>query len=580
MNSLFKNFKTTKLARKLIRKMALIIAASFVLSTLIAFVIFWPRLRDDAQGRAIAINEYITDSINELFLNLEGYADLLISSPTLQEKLEEFQRFHSQDSMADIETTLLSSMPASSNVRAVTLQCSDDFFQAGHLGTEDYDLLESSWYHSFLKDSTTSAWSSFYASEIDDHSRNTILRLSVSNINDRQYTIAVFYDADPLMEKIDWLTENMYNGYALAIPYEKEYALFYESGDTANITTQLDVTDNPKQLISKNDIKGYYYFSTIPASNWIFCGYLSYASFNSNLLPFIVLLFIIIAVMAILLFIFLFPSVNATFAPLGKLEATMRKVSESGPDFYSEIQSDDEIGVLSDVFNDMLDDMRISTEEKIEQGKREQMLQSSLMLSQINSHFFYNTLNMINSLSRQGRLEDVIRANTALTTIFQDCLRSMKTGMTDTVMQEITITNCYWSIATLNPQNKAELIWDIPDELLNDKIPKNIIQPLVENALFHGLDDLQTGIKSGWIKISLQKAHEQLVLTVSNNGLPVNPEILIQLNADTAEEPLRNDRHIGIPNIKRRLHLLYGDSARIEITSDTITECLIYIPAQ
>ena len=87
----------------------------------------------------------------------------------------------------------------------------------------------------------------------------------------------------------------------------------------------------------------------------------------------------------------------------------MKNVSANGPDCYSPVQTDDEIGELSDVFNDMLDELRIQHEQSLEQQSREQLLTYNLMVSQINSHFFYNTLSVINSLARLGRNEDVIR---------------------------------------------------------------------------------------------------------------------------------------------------------------------------
>ena len=437
--------------------------------------------------------------------------------------------------MKAIQSLLFSIIPASSNVRAVILEWSGKSFQAGDISQQDWEQLQSSLFPISQNGYSESIWSALYTAEVDEQTRNSLFQVSQGTIDDQPYTLTVIYNADSLIERIDWLTKNIYTGYSLAVLDDKDYVLFFESSDTANIAAQLENLGELKQLVTKDDFNGYYYFAAIPASNWIFCGFISSAFFNSGLVPFLILLFIICMVLALLVFVFLIPSVNTTIVPLKKLEETMKKVSESGPDFYSEIQSDDEIGSLSDVFNDMLDDMRINTEEKIEREKREQLLHYSLMLSQINSHFFYNTLNMISSLARQKRYEDVLQANIALTTIFQDCLRSLETGMTDTIIQEYGIVNCYWTIAALDPQNKAKLIWDIPDDLWEESIPKNIIQPIVENALFHGLDDPQTGIKSGWIKISFQKKPGQLILTISNNGLPILPETLNKLNTYRVE---------------------------------------------
>ncbi|MCD8115925.1 MAG: ATP-binding protein [Oscillospiraceae bacterium] len=108
------------------------------------------------------------------------------------------------------------------------------------------------------------------------------------------------------------------------------------------------------------------------------------------------------------------------------------------------------------------------------------------------------------------------------------------------------------------------------------RIPKNIIQPLVENALFHGLDDADTGVKSGWIKVSVSRSTDCLRIEVSNTGAVIPPDVLAHINAPDAVTD--GDAHIGLANIRRRLDLIYGDSATLTITSGGITRVVICMP--
>ena len=131
-------------------------------------------------------------------------------------------------------------------------------------------------------------------------------------------------------------------------------------------------------------------------------------------------------------------------------------------------------------------------------------------------------------------------------------------------------------IEALDPANEAALSWDIPEDLMEKLIPKNIIQPLVENALFHGLDNAETGRKSGWIKVSMMQDGDELVLSVSNNGTPIEPDLLAKL--DAGEEWSSGGSHIGLANIRRRLEMIYGDDACLTIVSGDVTKVTIRMP--
>ena len=576
MNKLLQQFTPTRLGRKLIGRIALVTAISLVLSFGLSYALFWPQLRDDAHEQADSASRVITLAINETLEDLDGYVDYMTSSELLSDRLEICNDQPTMENFLAVENTLRNLKSISANMRAVALiDWERGYYQAGLLGEQDRQLLRSTWVTDNASASPARSWSSLYVSEVEKP-ENTICRISVCVIAGHPCTLGIFYDANTLMEQIESLAKTTYTGYLLT---DRSGGLqgpsFYKSGDVGNAEA-VAAAYGGQEPYSTKDSKGHYFITTIPVSGWRLVGFIDRTTFNASLTPFIWLLFLICLVLGLLIVILFIPSVNRILSPLGELKAAMENVSVRGGDYYSSVQTDDEIGELSDVFNDMLDELRVQNELALEQQSREQLLTYNLMVSQINSHFFYNTLSVINSLSRQGRTDDVIRANTALTTIFQDCLRSQSAAVGDTVAQEKSIVECYWVIESLEPTNEAKLCWSIPEELLNKRIPKNIIQPLVENALFHGLDDVETGRKTGWIDVSLCEENSSLYLAVSNNGSPIAADTLARLNAD---EPLPDtSSHIGLANIRRRLRMIYGDDATLTITSDDITTVSIRMP--
>ena len=576
MDKLLKRFTPTKLGRKLIDRILLVAVIGLVFSFGFAYALFWPQLRDDAHESAASASRVITLSLGETLENLDGYVGYMTSSELLKSRLAVYKDLTTEENRLAVCETLEDLKSISANMRAVVLiDWTGSYFQAGLLGRQDRELLQSTWVTASAFQPTEHNWSSFYVSDVEQP-EETICRMSVCTIGGDVYTIGIFYDAGALMERVDSLARTTYTGFLLTDCRDGHQGMpFYESGDVGNAAV-VAASYSGGDLYSAKDVRGHYFITTIPVSEWILVGFIDRTTFNASLAPFIWLLFLICLALGLLIVVLFIPSVNRVLSPLGELETTMKNISARGRDYYSPVQTDDEIGELSDVFNDMLDELRVQSEQAMEQQEREQLLTYNLMVSQINSHFFYNTLSEINSLARQGRNEDVIRANTALTRIFQDCLRTQSAAVGDTVMQERSIVEYYWVIESLDPSHEAALYWDIPEELLEKHIPKNIIQPLVENALFHGLDDVETGRKTGWIRVALRKDDDQLLLAVSNNGEPIPADILARLNGN---EPLPDDApHIGLANIRRRLRLIYGGGASLTITSDETTTVMIRMP--
>ena len=110
------------------------------------------------------------------------------------------------------------------------------------------------------------------------------------------------------------------------------------------------------------------------------------------------------------------------------------------------------------------------------------------------------------------------------------------------------------------------VVWDIEPELSEEQIPKNMIQPLVENALFHGLIDQESGMLNGELRIALQRADGGLLLTVRDNGVGIEPEKLEELLRRTHRPDERGSK-IGLSNIRSRLYYLYGSADCLTIES-------------
>ena len=205
----------------------------------------------------------------------------------------------------------------------------------------------------------------------------------------------------------------------------------------------------------------------------------------------------------------------------------MQEVVKGNLNCYSSIQTDDEIGDLSNVYNKMIDSLNRHIETILRYQEKEQKMIYNLLIAQIDTHFIYNTMSIINSFARQGKTQEIITANSALIKIMQNCLRVKTIDVTDTVEQEMDVVKQYWIIENMRYENEVELLWDIPKTLYKENIPKNLIQPIVENCLFHGLVDEETGVMMGTITVLMRKTDNYLQLRISDNGCGFPSELLL-----------------------------------------------------
>ena len=245
----------------------------------------------------------------------------------------------------------------------------------------------------------------------------------------------------------------------------------------------------------------------------------------------------------------------------------------------------DEVGVLKDSFNKMirrLNDLVISEyQAKDELQKAEISEQKMAMLylkQQINPHFLYNTLDMINWLSQSGQSEKVTEAIQALTRFYRLTLGSR--DLISTVHDEVTHVTLYIQLQNMRYNDCAEFIADVPPELDSFSIPRLTFQPIVENALLHGI--MMKEEKKGTILLTGWKEGNDIVFIISDDGAGIPPEKLDSLLDEHTQAVVgSSSRHIGVSNTNLRLKSLYGSKYGLSFTSvpGQGTEVTLRIPA-
>lgn len=195
----------------------------------------------------------------------------------------------------------------------------------------------------------------------------------------------------------------------------------------------------------------------------------------------------------------------------------------------------------------------------------------AFLSAQINPHFIYKALNTIMFLCKRKQNDQAVLATKALEDILKDKLRVDDVIIYDTLERELEVIRQYLFIQKIYYNFSITLEEDVDGELLDCMIPKNMLHPLVENALYHGilLNVNEDGSrKDGVIRIGARREEKALVLCVSDNGVGMSREQVEQIFYSRKRRKKERGSHIGIENMKYRLRYLRGQRHKLQVNSE------------
>ena len=262
-------------------------------------------------------------------------------------------------------------------------------------------------------------------------------------------------------------------------------------------------------------------------------------------------------------------------SPIERLMKLMKKVEKGNLDIHAEITSKDEIGQLSNSFNNMIDNMNRMINKSIEEERQKKEMEIEVLRAQINPHFLYNTLNTIKWMAKIQGNKSISNAINALIKLLRVSISIGKEKIL--LSDEIGYVQNYLVIQRLRFSEKFDIEYLIDEACLNCLVPKLILQPIVENSLIYNSTD-EEGLKPLNIIIRAYQENEVLCISVEDNGPGIRKDILD--NILTEKQGIDKFSTVGLNNINQRIKLHYGDEYGLEIKSQVEegTTVLIRLP--
>ena len=237
------------------------------------------------------------------------------------------------------------------------------------------------------------------------------------------------------------------------------------------------------------------------------------------------------------------------------------------------IQADvQEIQLLSNGIENMVERLIKLIEKTAEQEKQRRRTEFALMQAQINPHFLYNTLDTLVWLIESGEISEAVKMVASLSNYFRFSLSRGKNVIT--IEEEEQHIRSYLEIQQMRYQDLMDYEINIPEDLKKYIVPKLTLQPLVENALYHGIKNTR---RKGTIRLTGRYENERIILEVMDNGRGMSEERLTEVKASLTDNKREG---FGLRTVHQRIQILFGVEYGLTLESrlDSGTKVIVTIP--
>src|SRR5699024_3016107 len=313
------------------------------------------------------------------------------------------------------------------------------------------------------------------------------------------------------------------------------------------------------EFLNKKDNEDFPYFivnNRWEKKGWTLYVYRPEIIIQYSIFPVVMISIIIAVIAAVFSILMLIILIRLLVRGIVQLKDTMRKVEEGNLQIQLESESNDEIGELIRGFNKMISKINELIEQVYEGQIRQKDYEMKALQTQINQHFLYNSLSLINWKAIETGEEDISKITIALSSFYRTTLNNDNKMLT--LGEEIENVRSYLEIQLMMHDYEFDVEIHVEEEVKQYKTLNLILQPMIENAIEHGIDLKMDG--RGKITVDLYREGTEIVLKVADNGVGMEEEAIKTILT-------KQSRGYGLRNVNERIKLYYGEEYHLVITS-------------
>lgn len=239
---------------------------------------------------------------------------------------------------------------------------------------------------------------------------------------------------------------------------------------------------------------------------------------------------------------------------LHKLTESMKEIQSGNLSVRSDIEAPDEIGLLSKAFNEMVERIGGLLKEVKQKERMKREAEQDVLAIQIEPHFLYNSIDSIQYVAHMHNEAEIEKVAAALSELLRSVLSNRDEFIT--LWEEREYIENYVTIERFKYRGDFQLVWDVDEKLWTYRIPKLLLQPIVENALIHGIG---TREKDGVIQVKIYRQEEEVIFKIMDNGRGMSREQIEQLLEEVTRKDKTGFRRVGFANVLSRIRLIYGE---------------------
>ena len=552
MNRLRKIFKNMKYRHKLT---ILLVVTSLAPMTVLAL---YSHSRQSTMVRSSeledmqSIMEQTKESIDSQTAVYASLLNYLTYSPDIEEIIKEknIDNYTAYEKYTEIADPLLS-VPKSYHDAINRIQLFADSIQVEHEYTlVPLDKMQEEWWSEGLKDDVRIQWKV-------DRTRGEVVAVRMIYAQQKlNAVLCISLDYDKIFQPLtNILTDE--NGGIVA---DQDGNVLYNKTGLKELKlsddNKKDTSQTVDKLLSKISQTCTWTQTESEENDWVFYFYKSQDAISGSVRRILLEeIPLIIACGFIILFLGL--SFSRIFTrKIEELTKNMDQVNHGSREVTVSSDSEDEVGILINSFHNMMDEINRLIDEVYVNKIALKEYELKALQAQINPHFLYNTLSMMNWMAIRSNQMEISKVTLALSTFYRTALSKGE----DVVTVENCIQNmqAYLEIQLTMHDNNFSVDWDIDPTIKNEKMPKLLLQPVVENAIEHGIDEKEDGDKK--IFLSFRGNGDDVVITVRDNGMGMPQEKAETLVTYQA-------KGYGLKNVNDRIRILYGENYGIRIFS-------------
>lgn len=513
---------------------------------------------------------HIEIRLQSLVAMAESTALEIANDPIIHHALTHETLHDTISNVYDIDTYLHHKQTYNDHLSGIYILSHNLSAYGSHHEERTYDDFTQTWWYQRIKKTTEPTWFSTpthaLAIEAND---NTAISLGVPIVHKENSELLGILYMDLDMKVMDDILQYPMDNMEQFILLDVHHNMMMGSNgihdrDARTIKNALDLAKDYEPItLTINDQKKQLLRKPLPIHHWSIIGIVSPNPMDTNNTLAIIFLICLVVLIIVLTYYVSKRIARTITTPIHHMLHQMKAVESGHLDVHAKVYYNDEMGALTKGFNTMTKHLTKSMKTVVQEQQQLRKYEFKALQSQINPHFLYNTLDSVVWLARMQQYKDIIDVVTSMTRLFRISLSRGKHIIT--IEEEIDHVTSYLMIQKYRYRTHFDYDIRVSEDIYQYKTLKLLLQPLVENAIYHGIKLKRDG---GHIAIEGYASQDQIIFKVSDTGLGMTKETLHAIHQSFETNTDSGVTMYGIKNVHDRIKLYFGDNYSLTYESE------------